>query len=187
MCEFPSWIQTPDGKVHFLVDKDVKACVENGQFKNWEDAIGHNAIEKVLGVEGEHQVRVDPPLEVLRAMALGKMNRMAKAGGYAGVFVDGLHEVAKGKWLCYGRAIVKASGSSKVAAYDSSEVWAFDSSEVWASGSSKVAAYDSSEVWASGSSEVEAYDSSKVKASGSSKVTAYDSSASIIDNRKAAL
>lgn len=79
MCDFPSWIETEDGKNWFLVDRDVVVGMENKKFEFWVDALGHSAIEKLFGVKGKHKEgREGLPPEFEQAIRDGKCNRMAK-------------------------------------------------------------------------------------------------------------
>ena len=79
MCEFPSWIVTPDGKAHFLLDRDIKQAVDDEALPSWDDATGHSAIEMVLGVKGKHvEGREGLPVEFASAIRAGQCNRMAR-------------------------------------------------------------------------------------------------------------
>ena len=44
MCEFPSWIVTPEGKSLWLTDEIIEA-----KGLDFEDGVGHEAIEKYYG------------------------------------------------------------------------------------------------------------------------------------------
>jgi hypothetical protein len=79
VCEFPSWIVEPDGTCRFLVDRDIKAAIEDGKLDSWDDATGHSAIEKVFGYKGEHKEgRKGLPEEFANAIKSGLCNRMAR-------------------------------------------------------------------------------------------------------------
>ena len=55
MCDFPSWIIDDSGKAHWLVDKDITRAIEDGKLSDWNDAVGHSAITKVLGITGTNK------------------------------------------------------------------------------------------------------------------------------------
>lgn len=126
MCEFPSWIQTEDGEVLFLVDKDVEALIECGKITCWEDGIGHSAIEKMTGKTGLHKEQSGLPYEVIEAIRAGLCTKMAKAYGYDVIFWKGKHEVKEGKALAIDHAVVVSSGDAVVHCSGSSRVEARD-------------------------------------------------------------
>lgn len=80
MCEVPSWIEAEEtGVAWFLVDKDIERAMEDGKLKNWEDVIGHSAIEKLFGVKGNPKEGADGLPEAFReAIATGQCDRMIR-------------------------------------------------------------------------------------------------------------
>ena len=84
MCEFPSWIKDAQGKEHWLTDKDVTKAIRAGVLTApnddpWKNATGHSAIEKVLGVLGEHmEGKEGIPEGFKSAIRMGHCNRMAR-------------------------------------------------------------------------------------------------------------
>ena len=84
MCEFPSWIRDAQGKEYWLTDKDVTKAIREGVLTApnddpWKNATGHSAIEKVLGVLGEHmEGKEGIPEGFKSAIRMGHCNRMAR-------------------------------------------------------------------------------------------------------------
>ena len=84
MCEFPSWIKDAKGQSHWLTDKDINKAIRAGVLAApnddpWKNATGHSAIEKVLGVKGEHmEGREGLPSGFAQDIRLGKCNKMAQ-------------------------------------------------------------------------------------------------------------
>ena len=79
MCDFPSWIIDEAGKAHWLVDKDIQRAIEDGKLKSWDDAVGHSALEKVLGITGaHHEGREGLPAAFVSDIKSGRCMRMIK-------------------------------------------------------------------------------------------------------------
>src|SRR5512139_2059611 len=148
MCEFPSWIETDDGEVHFLTDRAIAKLVKmEGKSSDWTDYIGHESIRNNLAIKGGRDCEsVSLPHEIQSAIEAGKMKRMAKAAGYDEVFLRGLHEIKQGRVLVLGWAQVTAWGNSQVTARENSQVTAWENSQVTAWGNSRVTARENSQV-----------------------------------------
>jgi TfoX/Sxy family transcriptional regulator of competence genes len=88
MCDSPSWIIDANGKCHWLTDAVAEAAIEAGTIFNvtrkpmtWEDAVGHSAIEQLLGVSGKHhEGRNGLPDGFASDIRGGRYTRLARAG-----------------------------------------------------------------------------------------------------------
>ena len=90
MCDFPSWIEQPDGTLLYLTDKDL--C--HFRPENEHDAVGHHGIRQVFsGANGIDREGFPPPLEIARAIKAGKMASLMRLGGY-----DRVSEIEPGLW-----------------------------------------------------------------------------------------
>lgn len=83
MCDWCSWIEK-DGKIFFLRDDDIAAKWPEA---NVRDKIVHSAIEEFYpeskgGKHCESPTRI--PKEIAAEVGRGRMDAMAKAGGWAG-------------------------------------------------------------------------------------------------------
>ena len=88
MCEFASRIVDKDGKVHFLTDEDVIAyCADKPEPIEWQDFVGHSAIEKVLKVDGEHVELFPCGPEYTQAIKSGAVRRIMNAYGWTSCHV----------------------------------------------------------------------------------------------------
>ena len=83
MCDWCSWIEK-DGKIYFLRDDDIAAKWPNEEYR---DNMGHSAIEIVYpeSIGGKH---IESPIKIPKEIAVevgrGKMDKMMRAGGWAG-------------------------------------------------------------------------------------------------------
>ena len=105
MCDFPSWITDNKGKVWFTTDADIKAAMEDKRISDsWDDAVGHNALEKMFGIKGDHGegIRNIPP-EIADLINGGKCWKMAKVNGWTPEIwrdiQDFLAEIKTVKWF----------------------------------------------------------------------------------------
>ena len=90
MCDFPSWIIDDNGKAWWLTDKDIERHYENlGKEIDWRDNVGHHAIKKILGIDGEHKEGFDNlPKGLISDIRSGKMTKMMNAGGYKEIHLN---------------------------------------------------------------------------------------------------
>ena len=85
MCEFPSWIETDDGTVLFLTDKDIA----NLSHKAVNDCCGHSALREIFpNAAGRDREGWPCPPVIAQAIAKGQMTAMARAGGITEVKVN---------------------------------------------------------------------------------------------------
>jgi hypothetical protein len=87
MCDFYSWIEK-DKKLYFLDDATIEARWPNDDIR---DHIGHAAIEEIFPEArgGQHkESAIDVPLKIAKEINRGHMDKMAKAGQWAGARYD---------------------------------------------------------------------------------------------------
>lgn len=81
MCDLFSWIKDKDGKVWFNRDEDIEIAG-----MNFEDGIGHSAIEKIWNITGNHIEGVlKVPREIADAVNHGKCDKMIRSARWTGL------------------------------------------------------------------------------------------------------
>ena len=94
MCDFVSWISV-GRKLYWLEDDMIEA-------KGWdfENSIGHSAIEKYYGITGIHKEGWRKiPIQIARSVNSGHMDKMAKSYGLAGVRYNNKGSINSPWWL----------------------------------------------------------------------------------------
>ena len=94
MCDLFSWIEDKSGKVWFNMDEDIEIAE-----MSFVDGIGHEAIEQIWKVSGEHKESLTKvPLELADAVNRGKCVKMAEAGRAKGIHYNSKGEIDAPWW-----------------------------------------------------------------------------------------
>ena len=79
MCDFPSWIETDDGAIHYLTDKDAEWFLLSSEPPTMNDMTGHSGIRLAYpGLGGTDREGFPCPDEIMAAIRAGKMDEIAE-------------------------------------------------------------------------------------------------------------
>jgi hypothetical protein len=111
MCDFVSWIETGES-IYFLTDDEIDAKWPDC---NYQNKIGHSAIEEYFpeakgGKHCESWEKV--PLVIADMVNRGKMTKMAKISGWAGIHFDNKGRIDCDYWKNVEKLIRKIKKNS---------------------------------------------------------------------------